>query len=415
MFRILMDENPFRKLICIYHDEKPDQIREFTMVKADHDGITGLLNDICFNDDLFPGMKVLKDGKSARTAVKGVANQIVNLIISAEENRAEAEAQEVFCERFVRLRIPRDHNLRWFRELEEKDIDDLKENYERIRAAEKSEIEERIQEILDLRNIESLAKAEVLETNAHEAIFGLAVEPSTFGGLIELVVEGKPRQRWLVELCRAVRDVSRNHWPIAIQNCLRAYDPIADRGELGSQSNSGKMFRPVVAKAFYQDDAIILHLVFSEDVTAMDISLVPDNVMSIAKALRLGYRFRWEILERYTGDDVSDEEFDALENRLDSMYREAQSIGLDDPKLLMSQFNDQSARKINSMYDEWWKLRNPEQNGLLDVAMEKKDIPAIRKILNGFKPLNHEFLEMITKRFAEDNVVPQDDEGSTGE
>ena len=84
-----MDENPFRKLICIYHDEKPDQIREFTMIKANHDGITGLLNDICFNDDLFPGMKVLKDGKSARTAVKDVANQIVNLITSAEETLCE--------------------------------------------------------------------------------------------------------------------------------------------------------------------------------------------------------------------------------------------------------------------------------------------------------------------------------------
>ncbi len=315
----------------------------------------------------------------------------------------------------MRLRIPRDHNLRWFNDLEEKDIDDLKDKYIRIRTAEESEIEERIQEILDLRNIESLAKSEVLDTNAHEAIFGLAGEPPTFGELIELVVDGKPRQRWLIELCRAVRDVSRNHWPIAAQNCVRAHDPSANCGELGYQTNTGKMFRPVVVNACYQDDAIILHLVFSEDVTAMDNSLVPANVVSIARALRLGYRFRWEILERYTGDDVSDEEFDALENRLDSMYREAQSIGLDDPKLLMSQFNDQSARKINSMYDEWWKLRNPEKNGLLDVAMEKKDIPTIRQILNDFKPLNHEFLELITKRFAEDNVVPQDDEGSTGE
>ena len=166
---------------------------------------------------------------------------------------------------------------------------------------------------------------------------------------------------------------------------------------------------------WYQDNGIVINLLFTEDVTAMDISLVPENVMSIAKALRMGYRFRWEILERYTRPDVSDEEFDALKNRLDSMYREAQSIGLDDPKLLMSQFSDPIARRISAMYEEWAKLRNPEQSGLLDIALEKKDLPTIRQILHDFIPLNHEFMELITQRFAEDNVVPQDHEGSTGE
>jgi hypothetical protein len=46
-------------------------------------------------------------------------------------------------------------------------------------------------------------------------------------------------------------------------------------------------------------------------------------------------------------------------------------------------------------------LRNREGTGELDVAIEKKDLEKIPELLAGIIPLNQEFLEMATNRFAE--------------
>jgi len=395
MFRMVMEGDPLRKLICIHHGQKPKPIQNFTMIEADRVGITKLLEDICFGEGYFPGMPILNDGKLNRRKINNVVLQMAKVM----EGTMNVGKTQIYKARFLRLLLAGGRSMLKYEDLSKEELKGFSEKYERIRSAHDEEMENRIEEILELRNIEELSKSKVIDTDAHDTLFGLNQMPDTLHGLLDAVWDGEESQPWMYELCHAIRDVSRNRRPIALQNCVRA--------ATGSNIDSGKMFRPVLTKVEQVDanDAKMITLCLVEDVTAMDASLVPKKVMAVARALRLGYRFRWEVLEKYTREDLDDDEYGALKNTLDGMMREAEAFDLDDPELLMNQFSNPVAKHIMSIYADWWKLRNPEETGELDLAMQKNDIPEIRRLLTEFMPKNHAFMELITARFAEDNVV----------
>lgn len=53
------------------------------------------------------------------------------------------------------------------------------------------------------------------------------------------------------------------------------------------------------------------------------------------------------------------------------------------------------------MRAEWRKLRNEQRTGVLDLAIDKKELEKIPDLLAGVIPMNQEFLEMAINRFAE--------------
>jgi hypothetical protein len=77
------------------------------------------------------------------------------------------------------------------------------------------------------------------------------------------------------------------------------------------------------------------------------------------------------------------------------------SRGMTDQSALESSFTQDDGKRLASMRAQWRKLRNEQRTGVLDLAIEKKELEKIPDLLAGVIPMNQEFLEMAINRFAE--------------
>ena len=57
-------------------------------------------------------------------------------------------------------------------------------------------------------------------------------------------------------------------------------------------------------------------------------------------------------------------------------------------------------KRITEMFTIWYKAKNDDKTGELDIAIENKDAEKIPAILKSFLPMNQEFLEMAAEKFS---------------
>ncbi|MCU7856126.1 MAG: hypothetical protein KZQ79_10620, partial [Candidatus Thiodiazotropha sp. (ex Lucinoma borealis)] len=99
--------------------------------------------------------------------------------------------------------------------------------------------------------------------------------------------------------------------------------------------------------------------------------------------------------------DIKEDDIEALENALQRIEHDAESRGVSDEVSLKSLFASESeANEISQMYKVYYKLRNPEGTGKLDIAIRDKDTQVVRDVLNNLLPLNRRFLNMTAERFG---------------
>jgi hypothetical protein len=222
-------------------------------------------------------------------------------------------------------------------------------------------------------------------------LFDFMEAPSTWGKLRSTIQESTGDGRWREELFHVIRKIATK----------RRFSPI----QAVFQSHDGKMYRPVVHAIDHRGNREgtieFFYITFSEEIGAMDPSEMPQNIFVLVTALRFAFRFRWEVLEKFNKGGLTEADVERLDCALERIETDWFSRGMSDENVLRASFSPRDAGRLAKMSGQWRGLRNREGTGELDVAIEKKDLEKIPELLAGIIPLNQEFLEMATNRFAE--------------
>lgn len=222
-------------------------------------------------------------------------------------------------------------------------------------------------------------------------LFGFMGAPATWGKLRSRIREAKGDGRWRDELFQAIQLIAEQ----------RIFDPI----QAVFEAHDGKMYHPVVHGIDHRgekENAIeFFHITFSEEVGAYEPSAMPQNIFVLVTTLRFAFRFRWEVLEKFSKGPINEGDVEHLACAFKRIETDWQSRGMKDDNALQGSFTQSDRERLARISAEWQRLRNKQGTGELDIAMERKELEKIPKLLRSVIPMNQEFLEMATNRFAE--------------
>jgi hypothetical protein len=337
---------PGDRLICIhYKDNKiPDQISNFNAVAASQEKLTIFLQELFCEEDPVPGMSPI----NTEANVVAIAKTIESLV------SPPTLLKTIPFHEFVTVSIRDDNRL--------------------------------------AKN-DDLNKMEIVDCTPDKLpLFGKNRRPATWGHLTDRVIDDND-DYWRTELRRALRSARDNNIPPDIHATFTGCN--------------GKHYLPVLHAMVQVESTGRIHsyiIDFIEDIKVIDRTSLPEGLRVLAVALRLAFRFRWEILEnkRYQDHVMCEEEADEIRMSIDRIMLEATQAGLHDAELLKEQFvNKKHIDKIDAMFVEWRGLMNYEGTGLLDEALRNRDATSAAKILKELAPINKELLKMVSERFSE--------------
>lgn len=183
----------------------------------------------------------------------------------------------------------------------------------------------------------------------------------------------------------------------------RMFDPVQAVFKIAN----GKIYRPVVC-AIDRDGKNgpinAYHITFTEEVGTIDPVNIPHRLMSLVTLVtlvRFTFRFRWEVLEKYKSGGMTEDDVERMDNAMRRIKADAESRGISREDDVISLFTADKAKYISEMYTEWYKYKNDDGSGELDLAIANKDTQTIQRILNNLLTMNQEFLEMASDRFSE--------------
>lgn len=339
--------HPGHRLICIHHPKvpRPDQIAEFQTVVATPDGDTGMisfLKEVFLEPNAIPGMGPINEHMAPE--IEGLATQICDAIVPPF-------VESIPLVPYLKLSLRSPLNAKR----------------------------------------EDLGDAAIVETSEGVGeIFGLIRTPDTFGQLIKRIKQRDGASDWLGELASSIRAAAARE----------IFPPVAATFE---SVHGGKAYRPILHAI--DVDALgsirAFQIVFIEDVGTTGAEHAPNDLRVLATSLRLAYRFRYEVLEPYSGRQLNSREFRSLGEKLEAIETEATRRGMMDPELLAAQFSPAIRAKIVDQYAQWAKMRNPDGSGHLDRALESADNEALQAVMAELSEMNRWFLGQAAQRFAE--------------
>jgi hypothetical protein len=154
------------------------------------------------------------------------------------------------------------------------------------------------------------------------------------------------------------------------------------------------------------DEPESAHIAFHESVTG-PIRNCPNDLSTLGTLLRMGYRFKWELLENFRFVR-SKADVDSVCRIIERMERESHQRGFyqpDQPVVdtspVLEAFPPELQPAIQRMTEKWLDYRNPTKTGRLDQAFQQGDARETQECLRELKEINKEFMELGTKRYAE--------------
>lgn len=201
----------------------------------------------------------------------------------------------------------------------------------------------------------------------------------------------KEDQRWLDELARAMKSVSKGDLPRPVQ---ALFHPLRGTG----------MYRPTLYRVDkLADGSIKFKVLFCEDVS-WQVEDAPANMRSLLTSLLMATRFRYELLKKYLGHDgklmmrePKDEGCQDICQVILSIEAEASSRGLLDRQSLVEIFKSvEDQQAVSKMLDGWYNIRGQ----LLDDLKEIK-CDSMEQQLNKLADMNSQFLLIAVQRFKE--------------
>lgn len=253
-------------------------------------------------------------------------------------------------------------------------------------------VEIKIDSPMNLDDWESIDQARIIAANrAALELFGFYQKPVTWMDLINEVINiDSNDNRWREELFHVIGRIGTG----------RMFDPVQAVFKIAN----GKIYRPVVC-AIDRDGKNgpinAYHITFTEEVGTIDPVNIPHRLMSLVTLVRFTFRFRWEVLEKYKSGGMTEDDVERMDNAMRRIKADAESRGISREDDVISLFTADKAKYISEMYTEWYKYKNDDGSGELDLAIANKDTQTIQRILNNLLTMNQEFLEMASDRFSE--------------
>ncbi|MEJ2330082.1 MAG: toll/interleukin-1 receptor domain-containing protein, partial [Gammaproteobacteria bacterium] len=264
----LFDRRPTSadRLICLHHPDTkiPSPIKDYHAVRATIPDLTKFLEMVYVKSNPIPGLEPIN--KSIKEDIPSIAAEIAEAIRAPKKCVFHDTFQP-----FVRLRIDN--------------------------AA-------RFQDSLDLDT------SAVLEANRDALdIFDFRQKPETWGELRTGINESNSDGRWHEELFHVVRKAAQGRKFAPVQAVFHA--------------SSGKSYRPVLSAVERLGDKSgpiqSYQITFAEDVSTINLAGMPADLATLATILRMAFRFRWEILEKFTKREITEDEVEKVENAITRM------------------------------------------------------------------------------------------------
>ena len=339
------------RLICLHHSsKKPSPIEDYQMVAVELPEVEKFLRMAFLEDNPIPGLGPVNT--AIENDIEDIAVQIVHAI------RRPQNLQREIYEPWVELHVIEPEKL-----------------YE----------------------IEKFDKSLIVDANKKALeIFGLLDKKSTWQEFRENLAindTDEGANRWLKDLIHVIRKISNGHTFYPVQSVF--------------QNKEGKMYRPVVCAVDRDVDQMpkkieTFHLTFTEDVASVDRSAMPKDLSVLANVLRSTFRFRWEVLEKFSKGPMTEDDIERLQTAFVRIKQDWDSRSVGGQEDICRLFPGEHVQhRLSEMFSSWYKVKNDEETGELDVAMKNKDIEKIPGLLKNFLPMNSEFLEMAADRFAE--------------
>ena len=281
------------RLICIHHPAvAPIEIaKHFDQVQTTHDDLSRMFESLCSDGNSVPGIPPLCN--PGHIAQAGLVGSLVSKAASLRPKRA----RPVMLQFSIHLRGDKSaKNTNAYVSLQ----DDLS-TYKHLQSNNPEEVR-----VLDSLPANDFKVAPVSGTDTLAEIFGWTSMPGTFGDLtskIELKHAASVRP-WKVSLISQIADIDQGTPPSA--------NYIAFHNFQGS-----KRYRSsVISFVKREDPREVLSILFGlQEAVLYPSTRAPVLLEVLETTMRLSYRFRWEVLERFQGRiEVADIEM--IENRL---------------------------------------------------------------------------------------------------
>lgn len=377
---------PGDRLVCLHHPHVsvPDQIKHFQSVSATEDDVRGFLVSLFRNDDFVPGLK--KVGQFAWV------DEMTTRICEAVLSRGSPERLRYFDEHVV-FEVDAPGELLSLHYPDDPELVALKAaiGFEGMPALDGSAA---LDAAITDRNLEILSRARIRDaTRGVLHILGKKNSgplPSTWGELTSRVPTRGPSAHWVKELCDALRSIA------AGDDFRRIYATVREVGPGGS-----RVFRPVLVASGERDYArpTVFHLSLLPDVSAMQITHLPDGLSAVLTSLRLAHRFLWEVAEKVRITEPGALDIDEIRGALERVVEEAGSSGLLNPGLLVPAFESEADRQtVSAMYKRWEHLYNDAGTGELNIAFAERDEAAVRKVMDELLETNRVFLQIVIRQ-----------------
>jgi hypothetical protein len=234
-----------------------------------------------------------------------------------------------------------------------------------------------------------------VESNSESlGVFGLA-EGATRWSDIEAAAREAADQRWLKQLQECI-------W---LASCGRVFQPVQAvyHGKRGS-------FQPHLAKREWQADGDVRYHVHLIETTVAPLAEVQNDFGLLATLLRLGLRFRFEVIQRSekalaalprkkpAPPAVLFEVVRACREALETIETDAMSRGAQNmDRVSVSELfdSDDDKETMASIQDEW-----DEERGRL-YATEELALDEFADVLRKMRDMNYRFMHLATRRFHE--------------
>ena len=336
------------RLICIHHPliKLPGPIDDYHAVPAKQNEVEQFLKMVFLEENPIPGMKAINPNIDEKD-LKEAAEIIVNAIVP-----------------------PR----RPYRDLFEPWIEFMHEDIDNV------------------NDLNDLDQSRILTINRKALeLFDYHVKPERFG----MLRRGLPIETdkfWCEELVCIVKKIAegRNFFPIS--GVIKAKDGKTYKPVLCSIDRLGNEKGPISS----------IHLIFVEEVSTVDGSAIPQKLLCLGTLLRYAFRFRWEVLEKYSAMVMVESDVTKLQNALLRIRRDWETKGVGGKDYVRQFYPEKEHDNINNMYDSWKELSTPDKDGKLDIAIKNKDVKIIPKLLEKILPINQQFLEMTVYYFSQE-------------
>lgn len=229
----------------------------------------------------------------------------------------------------------------------------------------------------------NILDAKVLSSKGAEEVFGVS-DRAAVGRRLRDVTESINDERhgraWLSELATAVKDVLHGRVPTPIRTSFCAYD-------------EGRDFHPHLSSMSRRAGEPYSIRVTLTPSLVTRVANVPRSLDAFMTTVRLGHRFRWEILEQFRSGLRTREDVERFERLLVRMETEGSVSGTLDPSLVLEEIEDESHKEtINRIYQDWDVLRG--KDGSLTKALDSGDPELLKSTMPTLWRLNREFMQV---------------------